>query len=201
MATATAAADAAAPSGKGKKKLIIIVVALLLVLGLGGGAAVFMMKKKASAEAEGEEPAVAKAAPAHAKPTAPPTYVALDPFTVNLADKDSERYAQVAVTLEVDDPKFGEQMKNYMPSIRNAILLILAHKTAAELLELPGKQKLAAEIARASVRPMGIEIEDEDEEEAETEPPKEGAKKKKKKKKVAQANPVTAVHFANFIIQ
>lgn len=204
MATATAdAVDASAPKGKGKKKLIIIVVALLLVLGLGGGAAVFMMKKKASAEAEGDEPAAAHAAPVHAKPSKdhPPTYVALDPFTVNLADKESERYAQVAVTLEVDDPKFAEQMKGYMPSIRNAILLILAHKTAAELLELEGKQKLAAEIARASVRPMGIEIDEEDEEDAEAEPPKEGAKKKKKKKKVAPANPVSAVHFANFIIQ
>jgi flagellar protein FliL len=203
MATAEAV-DASASKGGGKKKLIIIVVVLLLVLGGGGAAALFMMKKKAAAEgAEGEEPAAAHAAPAHAKPSKdhPPTYVALDSFTVNLADKEAERYAQIAVTLEVDDPKFAEQMKGYMPSIRNAILLILSHKTSAELLDLAGKQKLAAEIARASVRPMGIEIEEEDEDEAEDAPPKEGAKKKKKKKKVAPANPVTGVHFANFIIQ
>lgn len=204
MATAAAdASDAPAAKGKGKKKLIIILVAVLLVLGLGGGAAVFMMKKKAAeaAAADGEEP-VAHADAGHAKPSKdhPPTYVALDPFTVNLADKETERYAQIAVTLEVDDPKFAEQMKGYMPSIRNAILLILAHKSSQELLELSGKQALAAEIKRAVVRPMGIEIEDEDEAEEEA-APKEGSKKKKKKKPAGPKNPVTAVHFANFIIQ
>ena len=46
-----------------------------------------------------------------------------------------------------------------MPAIRNAILMILAHKSAAELLERTGKEALAAEIMRESVRPMGIEIE------------------------------------------
>lgn len=198
MSTATADASAA-PAGKGKKKLLIMIVVALLVLGLAGGGAVFMMKKKAAdAEetADGDEPA----AKAHAAPdkSHPPTYVALDPFTVNLADKESERYAQVAVTLEVDDPKFAEQMKGYMPSIRNAILLILAHKSSAELLELAGKQALAAEIMREAVRPMGIEIDPEDAAAAEEDT---GSKKKKKKKKAAVHNPVTHVHFANFIIQ
>lgn len=204
----TAAVDAsAAPAGKGKgkKKLIIILVAVLLVLGLAGGGAVFMMKKKAAeaAEADGEEPAAAHADAGHAKPNKdhPPTYVALDPFTVNLADKETERYAQIAVTLEVDDPKFAEQMKGYMPSIRNAILLILSHKTSQELLELAGKQALASEIKRAVVRPMGIEIEDEEDPADEAEAPKEGSKKKKKRKPAGPKNPVTNVHFANFIIQ
>ena len=200
MSTATADASTAAPAGKGKKKLMIIIVAVLLVLGLAGGGAMVMMKKKsadAEESADGEERAPTKA---HATPdkSHPPTYVALDPFTVNLADKDSERYAQVAVTLEVDDPKFAEQMKGYMPSIRNAILLILAHKSSAELLELAGKKALAAEIMREAVRPMGIEIEPED---AEADDEDSGAKKKKKKKKAAVHNPVTHVHFANFIIQ
>lgn len=198
MSAATADASAA-PAGKGKKKLIVIIVAALLVLGLAGGGAMVMMKKKAAdteESAEGDAPAPK----AHALPdkSHPPTYVALDPFTVNLADKDTERYAQVAVTLEVDDPKFAEQMKGYMPSIRNAILLILAHKSSADLLELAGKQALAAEIMREAVRPMGIEI---DPEEEDAEAADSGSKKKKKKRRPAVHNPVTHVHFANFIIQ
>jgi flagellar FliL protein len=199
---ATAAADAsAAPAGGGKKKLIIIVVILLLVLVGGGGAAMFIMKKNAAAAAaaaegeDGAEPAAAAHAPAP-KPGTPPTYVALDAFTVNLADKDNEKYAQIAVTLEVDDPKFADQMKAYMPSIRNSILMILAHKTSAELLERSGKEALAQEIMREAVRPMGIEIDPE--EEAVDEPPKG---KKKKKKRVVVHNPVTNVLFANFIVQ
>lgn len=202
MATATAnAADAGAPKGKGKKKLIIIVVAALVLLG-GGGAAALMLMKKKPADADGEEGAPAHVEVAQAKPApgTPPTYVPLDPFTVNLADKDTERYAQIGVTLEVSDPKFAEQMKAYMPSIRNNILLILAHKNSEELHELSGKQKLAAEIARASVLPMGIEIEEEDESEADDAPPKEGAKKRKKRRS-GPVNPVTNVHFSTFIIQ
>jgi flagellar FliL protein len=201
MSAATADAGAAAPAGKGKKKLILILAVVLLLAGGGGGAAVFMMKKNAAAAAaaeDGDAPAAAHKPPP--KPTVkehPPTYVALDPFTVNLADRESERYAQVAVTLEVDDPKFAEQMKGYMPSIRSRILLVLAHKTSAELLDRAGKDALAAEIMREAVRPMGIEIDPEDAEEAED----DSKKKKKKKKKVEVHNPVTQVHFANFIIQ
>ena len=159
---------AAAPAGdasakKGSKKLIIIIVAVLLLLVAGGGAALFLMKKGAAeegdeADADGSHAPAAAHAPA---PKArkhdsghPPSYVALDPFVVNLADRESERYAQIGMTLEVDDPKFAEEMKGYMPAIRNAILMILAHKSAAELLERSGKEALAAEIMRESVRPL-----------------------------------------------
>ena len=45
-----------------------------------------------------------------------------------------------------------------MPAIRNAILMILAHKTSHELLERAGKEQLAAEILRETVRPLGITI-------------------------------------------
>jgi flagellar FliL protein len=202
-------AAAAAPAGdaapkKGKKKLIIIIaVVLLLVLG-GGGAAFFMMKKKADAEAEaeaedggggGHAKAAAHAPAPKAKahdPGHPPTYIPLDPFIVNLADRESEKYAQIGMTLEVDDPKFAEQMKGYMPAIRNAILLILSHKTSTELLDRDGKDKLAEEVMRESVRPLGIEIDAEDHD--------EGAGKKKRKRAPVY-NPVQQVLFSSFIIQ
>lgn len=195
---ATAAADAAAPAGKGKKKLIIIVVAALLIVVLGGVAALMLMKKNAAAQADRDDPdRPAASKPAAKAPGTPPTYVPLDPFTVNLADREAERFAQVAVTLEVDDPKFAEQMKAYMPAIRNSILMILAHKTSTELLERSGKEALAAEIMREAVRPMGIEI---DPEEPEDDAADTG--KKRKKKRTAEVhNPVTNVLFANFIVQ
>ncbi len=198
MSTAAAAADAAPP--KGKKKLIIIVAAVVLLAAVGGGAAL-MMKKKAPAE-EGEEadaaPAkTAKAAAPKHDPKAVPTFVPLEPFTVNLADRDAERYAQVGITLEVDDPKVADQLKAYMPAVRNNILLALADKTAGQLMERDGKQKLAEQVRRETARAMGYEVEDpeEEDEEADTKP------KKKKKKKAEVHLPVTAVHFSNFIIQ
>ncbi len=198
MSTATAdAADATAPKAGGKKKLIIIIIAaLVLVLG-GGGAALFMMKKKATAaeaELDDETAAEMQAEPkAKAEKRAPPVFVPLDPFTVNLADRDAERYAQIGVTLEIEDPKVGDELKLYMPAIRNNILMLLAHKTANELLSREGKLQLMHEIRREAMRPLGYELPDEDEEASDG--------KKRKRKKAVVAYPVRAVHFANIIIQ
>ncbi len=210
MSAAAPTADGAAPPAKGKKKLIIILAAVLLLAGAGGGGALFYMKKKAAeaaaaAEAEGEDaPAAHAKAKGDAKHDAahPPTFLPLDPFVVNLADKDTDRYAQIGVTLEIDDPKTADQLKAYMPAIRNGILMVLAHKTSAELLTREGKEKLAGEIMRESVRPLGIELEEpEAEEEAPTADEPKAKKKKKKKKTAADDSPVRHVHFSNFIIQ
>jgi flagellar protein FliL len=209
MSAAAAATDAAelAPR-RGKKKLIIIVAAVVALLGIvGGGAAVYLQKKaaaEAAAEAEDEDGEVADAA--H-KPAAkankkdekhvPPVFVPLDPFVVNLADRESDRFAQVGITLEVADAHVGDEIKAYMPAIRNNILLLLAHKTSQELMEPEGKEQLAIEVRRESLRPMGHELPDEEE--------ASSAKKKKKKTKAkpeeAVELPIKSVQFSSFIIQ
>jgi flagellar FliL protein len=211
MSAAPAATADAAPAAKGGKKKLIIIIAAVLVLVLGGGGAAFFMMKKPPADGEeagddggghgkakAEAPA-AKAKPKH-DPKHPPTFVPLDPFTVNLADRESERYAQVAVTLEIDDAKTADELKLYMPAIRNNILMVLSHKTAEQLLTREGKEKLATSILYASVRPLGYDIE-EDEDEADAAAADAPKKKKKKKKAAPLALPVTAVHFSNFIVQ
>lgn len=203
-AAAAPAAEAAAPP-KGKKKLIIILAAVLLLAGVGGGGAVFMMKKKAAEAAaaaeESEDGEPAKHKSAKKDHGAPPAFLPLEPFIVNLADKEVDRYAQIGVTLEIDDPKTADQLKAYMPAIRNGILMVLAHKTSAELLERKGKEALANEIMRETVRPLGIEIEAPETDDAVADDDEDKPKKKKKKKAPAVDNPVKHVHFSNFIIQ
>jgi flagellar protein FliL len=212
MSAAAAAATApdAAPPKKGKKKLLIIIAAAVLVLAaVGGGAAVYVMKKKAAeaaaaaeAEADGEDGASAHGAKKDAKHArdahVPPVFLPLEPFVVNLADREVDRFAQVGITLEIEDAKAGEQIKLYMPAIRNGILMILAHKTSAELLERSGKEKLAAEVARAAVRPMGFEV---DEPEAAADHGDKPKRKPPKKDQDTPPSPVRAVHFSSFIIQ
>ncbi len=207
-AAAATPAGAAVPAKKGKKKLIVIVlIALVVLLGAGAGGLIYMKKKAAAeAEAESEDGAPVKAhASAKADLKHPPTFLPLDPFVVNLADKDSDRYAQIGITLEVEDAKFAEQMKAYMPALRNGVLMLLAHKTSRELLERAGKEQLAAEIQREAARAVGLEVEDP---EAEAEEPKTETKteakaraKSKAKKKALPPNPIQHVHFSNFIIQ
>ncbi len=206
MATAAAAppvvdADVVAPK-KGKKKLIIIIAVALAVLLIGGGVAAYMLKQKAAAEAaaeaeDGDAPAAEEEHAKEDEKKAPPVFVALDPFVVNLADRDAERFAQIGVTLQVDDAKFADELKLYLPAVRNGILMLLAHKTSQELLERSGKERLAAEIMRESVRPMGIII-PLDEPSSDSE---DTDRPKKKKKKPVEHNPITSVNFSSFIIQ
>jgi len=195
-----------APAAKGKKKLLVIVAAALLVVLAGGGAAVVYLKKQAAAAAAAAEADDEDAAPAAAnkhKGGTPqlPTFLPLEPFVVNLADKDADRYAQIGITLEIDDPKVADQLKAYMPAIRNGILMVLAHKTSTELLQRSGKVALAGEIMREAVRPLDIELDEAPEPAKAADDEADDTPKKKKRRKPAVHNPVRHVHFSNFIVQ
>lgn len=210
MATAPPTnAEDAAPK-KGKKKLIILIAAAVAVLGLGGGGTLFYMKKKAAAEEEAEaevEDKPGKAAKRDGK--VKPTFVALDMFTVNLADRDADRYAQIQLSLELSDEKSAELIKNFTPVIRNNILMVLSHKTSAELLEKDGKIKLARDLRREIAKALGLEPLEEDlpkppkkpKAEADAGAEEEEAPRKKRRPRPEDVTPVVGVHFSNFIIQ
>jgi len=214
-ATPAETTDVPPKSGKKRKKLIVIVAALLVLALVGAGGTVYWLKKKAAdtaaAEAADEEGGGVKPAHAAAKGghRTPPTFLPLDPFVVNLADREADRFAQIGITLEVDDAKFADEMKAYMPAIRNGILMVLAHKTSQQLLERSGKEALAREVMREAVRPMGIEVEPEREPTEARPKANDGAeaevtvkpKPKTKAKPAAEHNPVSKVHFSSFIIQ
>jgi len=202
MSAAAAAADAVPAKSGGKKKLVLMVAVAALVLGGGGvGALVYMKKQKAAAEAAAaEEGDAVDAAPVkHEKKREKgekPVFVPMDAFVVNLADHDADRYAQIGVTLEVSDEKQSEEIKTYMPAIRNNVLLLLAHKTSADLAGGDGKLQLAREIRREALRAMGEDVSDDEAGAA-------SAPKAKKKKKVEDAPepPIRSVQFSSFIIQ
>lgn len=191
MATTAVPAEAppedAQPVGRSKKRLVLIIAGVALVLLLGGGAAAWWMLKPAAQGDEDAELAEADVEPQAEEVKAPkkkndkkqaPVFLPLEMFTVNLADREAERYAQVGVTLELADAKTGDVLKAYMPAVRNDILMLLAHKKAAELQERAGKLELAREIRRAALKPLDDSDHDSDED-----------------------APVRAVHFSSFIIQ
>ena len=196
MSTASAA-ELPAPH-KGKKKLILIATATALVLAAGGGAAAFMMKRSAQADlGDTEDVAAAEVAAApESRPT--PLFVPLDPFTVNLADRNADRYAQVGITLEVDSSRTGDQIKTYMPAIRNNILMAIADRTAADLQAREGKAQLAERVRREASRALGYAV---GAESVATDPERPAVSGAKRRVAAAPALPVKAVHFSNFIIQ
>jgi flagellar basal body-associated protein FliL len=145
-----------------KKKLIVIGAAVLaLVLALGTGAVFFLKQRAAHAAAAADDETASPEASTPAAAAAAkgaPFYLPLDPFIVNLADKEADRYLQIGITFELENSMSGDTMKGYMPAIRNAILMILANKTSKDLLSREGKEQLALEIQREAVKPMGIEV-------------------------------------------
>ncbi len=213
MSAAAAAADAPAAKPGGKKKLVIMIAVAAIVLGGGGvGALVYMKKQKAAAEAaaaaeDGDGDATPAKSEKKKEKGEKPVFVPMDAFVVNLADHEADRYAQIGITLEVPDEKVSEEIKTYLPAIRNNILLLLAHKSSADLAGGDGKELLAKQIRHEALKAMGEDVDDDDVEAAAAPAADDAsasapAKKKKKHKKEAAENaPIRSVQFSSFIIQ
>lgn len=198
MSTNATATPAALKPTKSKKLLIIgAVVALVLVL---AGAAAFwvLSQRQQHADGEGDEPA--SAAPAVAAVV--PTFLPMDTMVVNLADPGGERFAQVGIALELADTKTADTLRQYLPSIRSNILLLISQRTSDELLLREGKEQLAADILREVSRPLGFEVPQTVKSSprggaSEADAPEEDRPATRKQ----PANPVHRVHFSGFIIQ
>lgn len=152
-----APAEGAEAPKKKSKKLPILILGAVLAAG-GGGAAWYFMKPKAP-QGEGAE-AAAAAAPKKEEKKA--IFVPLDPFTVNLQDGRGERYAQIGLTLQLDDPVAENAVKDKLPAVRNGILLLISSKTIDELLTPEGKQKLALQVGVRAAQAIGVDITDAD---------------------------------------
>lgn len=169
---------------KSKKLLIIIVVAVLVLVLAGGGA--FMLLKKTDHAEDGEDVAEETAKPKKKdkkSEAAPPVFVNLETFTVNLIPETGDQYLQVILALELEDATADAALKAQMPKVRNNIMLLLSSKKASELLPKEGKENLA-EALKDEIN--GI-----------VEPPK----KNKKGEKVHAEGPIKSVLFTSFIIQ
>ena len=138
-----------APKPAKSKKLLIIVVAAVFLLVVIGGAVTFLLLKNRAAD-NGEEGEVAtettKAEKKKDTKEAPPVYVALDAFTVNLDQESGGQYLQLVLSVEVADIHAGDKIKTFTPKLRNNIIRLLSGKKASELITREGKEGLANEI-------------------------------------------------------
>lgn len=196
---------AAAAPAKSKKMLLIIIGVVVAVLVIGGGAAAWFISSRSHA-AEDEEGGGAPAAHKEA-PKVAPTFLPMENMVVNLADPGGDRFAQIGITLELEDAKTADQVKQYLPTIRSGILMLVSQRTSTELLQREGKEKLATDILREVSRPLGYSVPSErerakaaaaaehDDGDAEERP---AARKRTER---TERNPVRKVLFSSFIIQ
>ena len=181
-ANPNAAPVAPAPA---KSKKLIVIVAIFAVLDIVAAAAYVLMMQRQHSSADGEEEVSAKATV--------PTFLPLDNMVANLADPGGDRFVQLGITLELSDEKTASTVKQYLPSIRNGILMLVSQRTADELLQREGKEKLASDILREVTRPLGMN----------TARPQAQAQGDEEEARPAarRSSPVRRVLFSSFIIQ
>jgi flagellar FliL protein len=151
MAAAPEAVPAEAP-GKIKRKwgkIILLLLVVFILAGGGGLAYIILFDDPPPPGKAGQTP----------KAQAPKALMALEPFLVNLADKDARRYLKLKLDLEVDSEKSIKELEKSLPRIRDALILLLSTKTYAELATAEGKLQLKGEILqRLNKMPGGQKI-------------------------------------------
>ncbi len=75
-----------------------------------------------------------------------PLFFPLEPFILNLADIDSNRYLKISVTLEFNDTKGTQDAEARIPQIRDAMILLMSSLTYGDIHSIEGKITLQSEI-------------------------------------------------------
>jgi flagellar FliL protein len=159
----------------GKKKLIII-AGLVLIL-LGGGFLAYNMFFKKHAPKAGEEGAASQeAAPAEGghgeasggegkssggegkegKSATGVLMMPIDPFVVNLTDEG--RFMKLSVQLEVKSRAMEPVIKEKMPILRDAIIILLSSKSIEAITGSEGKLQLKDEMLIRANQALGKEM-------------------------------------------
>ncbi len=70
----------------------------------------------------------------------------MDPFVLNLSDRDQNRYLKVSIKLQLDRPEIETDFEDKLPAIRDALLVLLTSKEARGLRTVEGKMLVREEI-------------------------------------------------------
>jgi flagellar FliL protein len=132
--------EEAPKKNKRRSKLLWLAPLVLLLTGVPAGAYWWNQRAKAAANGGGAE-----AKPDHSG------VLPLDPFTVNLADKESPRFLRITMSLVIDDRDAIEDVRKDAlknARLRSELLELLTQQTADHLVSPDGKTELKQAIAR-----------------------------------------------------
>jgi flagellar protein FliL len=143
---------------KSKKLWIIIGGALILLIAGGLIFAIphFKGNNEQSAQKEKDSNAGEKKS-AHEEREVVKATLALDPFLVNLADKDEIRFVKATLQFGLAEEIKEEVAKMTVAAMRDSIITLLTSKTAEEILTPQGKDKLREQV-RSRINTLSPEI-------------------------------------------
>lgn len=92
-------------------------------------------------KAEGHGEAGGAASPGHLG-----KIVSLEPFVVNIADRDRDRFLKLKTDIELSSEDVGAELEQRMPQIRDLIISLLGAKSFDEVRSIEGKNFLREEM-------------------------------------------------------
>ncbi|MGV8925399.1 MAG: flagellar basal body-associated protein FliL [Ewingella sp.] len=134
---------------KSKRPMLIILLVLVTLAACAAGGYAWWMLHNKTATSGSEQ--VKKNVP-----PAPPIFLALDTFTVNLqnADNNPDRVLYIGLTLRLSDEQNRTMLGEYLPEVRSRLLLLLSRQKSDDLASENGKQQLIAEIKQVLSTPF-----------------------------------------------
>ena len=145
--------EAAVPAPKGSSsigKMLLIVVIALVSSAVGGVLSYYLISKTMKAEAKSDaEPTGDQKANEVAEAIEKGGALPLDPFVVNLADTDANRFLRIRVSLMVDNKASIKELTEntaLQMKVRDVVLQMLTVRTSQDLMTEEGKAKLREEI-------------------------------------------------------
>ncbi|PTN32013.1 flagellar basal body-associated protein FliL [Desulfonatronum sp. SC1] len=130
----------------GKVKWVILLLVLLLLAGGGGAAYWFLMGPGAASEEDALGLEGDQADRQKPKAEFVPEIVTLEPFVVNLADPLGRRFLRMTLDVEVLNRAVIADVQRNNSRIRDAVILLLAGKSFADLASMEGKITLKNQI-------------------------------------------------------
>lgn len=126
------------------------VVLLLLLINLGGtGFNAFQGMQQAQAQAQAAHaPVKGEHAAEEAKKDEPGPVLPIDPFIVNLNEKDASRYLKATFEIEVADGEVAKVLEKQKRPVRDDILRYLSSLTVSDTQGEEGKAKIQQEVVK-----------------------------------------------------
>jgi len=150
-----AAATEQAPKKKGLlKRLVLVFLTIMIAAGGAGGFYYWRhraaVRTQAAAEATDHKAGASQKHAAQGDETDVKEVIELQPFIVNLADRNETRYLRMTISLGVSDNNEAKADPIYTTRVRNAILAVITTKSSDQVLTVEGKSELRKEMLNAA---------------------------------------------------
>ena len=123
------------------------VVAVAIAFSLKSGAIGFSAKKQALEASDNSVEKRLMKQLERKKENAPPLFVTMDEFSVNLPGKGGEHSLQTKLVLRTAEPTTEQRIADSLPLVRERVLAVLSSSTVDEMATVEGKDRMAKDIA------------------------------------------------------